>query len=351
MTIGERIKALRKKNDLTQEKLADYLGVSYQAVSKWECGASCPDLALIGPLTRLLHVTADELLGLTPPCTDERKAYFDAEYHEFWKKDCEADLEIARQAVAEYPGDFRYLYWLATTEWFVGHGVEMDRDLLESSARHNLFILENCVDPYLRNGAISGLVYAYMSLDDPNEAKKYAMMYPEDTETSRDKLLSLCLKGDELDKLQKGILYKSLLRLLCALDAFRYAERNLSVAAMDAEEAILRAIIPDGNYQHFHAHLGLLNLERAKVAARDGRYDEAAELLTDAKEHVEQFDRVYRNCVEVYTAPLLDGYTAVHDDRRFEEETMKDYVCETALTAPVFAPLREREDFQALFGQ
>ena len=33
--IGKRIRELRKKNDLTQEKLADYLGVSYQAVSKW----------------------------------------------------------------------------------------------------------------------------------------------------------------------------------------------------------------------------------------------------------------------------------------------------------------------------
>ena len=40
MNIGEKIKELRRKNDLTQEKLADYLNVSYQAVSKWECGVS-----------------------------------------------------------------------------------------------------------------------------------------------------------------------------------------------------------------------------------------------------------------------------------------------------------------------
>jgi len=40
MTIGERIKSLRHKNDLTQERLAEYLSVSPQAVSKWECGFS-----------------------------------------------------------------------------------------------------------------------------------------------------------------------------------------------------------------------------------------------------------------------------------------------------------------------
>ena len=40
MTIGERIKELRKKNGMTQEKLAEYLSISYQAISKWECGVS-----------------------------------------------------------------------------------------------------------------------------------------------------------------------------------------------------------------------------------------------------------------------------------------------------------------------
>ena len=50
---------------MTQEKLAEYLHVSFQAVSKWETGAATPDLSLIVPLARLLDVTTDELFGIS----------------------------------------------------------------------------------------------------------------------------------------------------------------------------------------------------------------------------------------------------------------------------------------------
>ena len=62
--IGQKIKELRKKADMTQDRLADYLGVSAQAVSKWEVGSASPDLSLIVPLCRVFGVTADELLGI-----------------------------------------------------------------------------------------------------------------------------------------------------------------------------------------------------------------------------------------------------------------------------------------------
>ena len=61
--IGQKIKELRKKADMTQDRLAEYLGVSAQAVSKWEVGSASPDLSLIAPLCRLLGCSADELLG------------------------------------------------------------------------------------------------------------------------------------------------------------------------------------------------------------------------------------------------------------------------------------------------
>jgi len=61
-SIGKRIAALRKNQGMTQEDLAGKLGVSSQAVSKWETDASCPDISLLPLLCRTLGVTSDELL-------------------------------------------------------------------------------------------------------------------------------------------------------------------------------------------------------------------------------------------------------------------------------------------------
>lgn len=62
-TIGNRIQKFRKDKSLTQEALAEQLGVSPQAVSKWENDSSCPDITLLPQLCRILGVTTDELLS------------------------------------------------------------------------------------------------------------------------------------------------------------------------------------------------------------------------------------------------------------------------------------------------
>ena len=61
-TIGSRISAYRKAKGLTQEAMAEKLGVSAQAVSKWENDQSCPDISLLGDLAKILDITTDELL-------------------------------------------------------------------------------------------------------------------------------------------------------------------------------------------------------------------------------------------------------------------------------------------------
>ena len=63
LKIGKFIQYLRKKNGLTQNALAEKLSVSFQAVSKWENGETLPDTGLLLPLSDILGVTVDTLLG------------------------------------------------------------------------------------------------------------------------------------------------------------------------------------------------------------------------------------------------------------------------------------------------
>lgn len=62
LKIGDKIKSLRKAQDITQEKLAAYLNISYQAVSKWENGTALPDITLVPQIANFFGVSADELL-------------------------------------------------------------------------------------------------------------------------------------------------------------------------------------------------------------------------------------------------------------------------------------------------
>ena len=62
-TLGQRIFNLRKQKHITQEAMAEQLGVSPQAVSKWENDNACPDIMLLPSLAKLLGATVDELLS------------------------------------------------------------------------------------------------------------------------------------------------------------------------------------------------------------------------------------------------------------------------------------------------
>ena len=65
-SIGKKIAFYRKARGITQEELSEKLGVSPQAVSKWENDIACPDIQLLAPLAKILEVTTDELLSAEP---------------------------------------------------------------------------------------------------------------------------------------------------------------------------------------------------------------------------------------------------------------------------------------------
>ena len=66
MTIGQKIAEKRKRKGLTQEEVAERLGVTPQAVSKWENDASCPDITLLPKIAKLFETTTDDILSAEP---------------------------------------------------------------------------------------------------------------------------------------------------------------------------------------------------------------------------------------------------------------------------------------------
>ena len=70
MNIGNVIKKYRKELGYTQEEMANRLGVTTQAVNKWENGNCNPDIELLAPIARLLHISLDTLLSFRENLTD-----------------------------------------------------------------------------------------------------------------------------------------------------------------------------------------------------------------------------------------------------------------------------------------
>ena len=78
MTTADRIQSLRKSKGMSQEELADAVGVSRQAVSKWESEQATPDLEKIVIMSDVFEVTTDYLLkGIEPVKTDDHKTMAD----------------------------------------------------------------------------------------------------------------------------------------------------------------------------------------------------------------------------------------------------------------------------------
>lgn len=71
MTLGAQIALYRKKLNITQEALAQKLGVTNQAVSKWESEQCCPDVTLLPKIADIFEISLDELFGRAAPVPDE----------------------------------------------------------------------------------------------------------------------------------------------------------------------------------------------------------------------------------------------------------------------------------------
>ncbi len=343
MSFGTTIKALRHGANMTQERLAELLSISPQAVSRWETDAAMPDISLLPPLATLFGVTTDHLLGMDSYQRDLRRAEFDEAFHDYWKHDDkERNYQIALRAVEEYPGDMAYVEWLASAEYYVAIPKVDDEEyhrLLESSIRHYRIVLDGDVDAKLRDKALCGITLALSMNGQKDKAMEYAVQIED--ETSQEDMIGWCLEGEEKSKHHQRMLEKALNRFISYLSLIPGMERCLAM------EKILQILIPDGNYQYYHNHLQYNAIAKATLLLNEPRYDDAIAALRQARYHAEEMV-TYGNAGRYrFTAPLfchVEGEKpvsdAVEDDVDDFIRCLQNYRC--------FDPLRDREDFKAL---
>ena len=103
--LSENIKRLRHENNLTQETLAEFLGVTFQSVSNWERGESYPDITILPEIASFFKVSIEELLGVNKAEDEDAIKKLIEEHDNF------TDYKLIRQSIYhlkdKYPNDFR----------------------------------------------------------------------------------------------------------------------------------------------------------------------------------------------------------------------------------------------------
>lgn len=103
--LGEKIKSLRKEKNISQEIFANYLGVSFQAVSKWENGNTMPDVTMIPAIASFFNVSTDELFDFNLYEIEKNVDAIVDEYSKYWYADKAKAEQVIRDGLKKYPGN------------------------------------------------------------------------------------------------------------------------------------------------------------------------------------------------------------------------------------------------------
>ncbi len=172
MDIGAKIKELRKKRGITQERLAEYLNISPQAVSKWESGISLPDITFVAPIAAFFRVTTDELLSVDRSVTDLKLRRYTEKLDELTLNyDYVGVAELCREVLKEYPGQYEYMIRLAGA---ILNENPLTPDMAEEIISLCEAVSEDCTDENLRVEANRILAFAYSQIGRKEEALKLA---------------------------------------------------------------------------------------------------------------------------------------------------------------------------------
>ena len=283
MSIGSTIKKLRHEREMTQEQLAEYLGITANAVSQWECDRTAPDISQLPMLARVLQVSTDRLLGIDfskdeeeiERILDESAAY--ATTGEFTKA-----LETTRNGLKQYPQSFHLMARLAENLY----SVKSSEDEIERICDK---ILKECAESGPRDHACRLKIMLYGKRGEHDKILELANKLPH-IWVSREEML-MRWNFDNSEKRHAELVgyakfyIKSLttcLGKIASLTCYSYEEKiRLRKQIID----ILQVIYPEKDYLSNGGIIASNYYLIASLYIKSGEYDQALDALEKSHEY------------------------------------------------------------------
>ena len=333
LDLGNNIRQLRRRDKRTQEALAEALGVTSQAVSRWESGGSFPDMNLIPSIANYFGVSIDELFGYTNERTkriDElvTKIYDMIRQNNGVDNNISECIAIARNALVEFPGNEKLMLSLASVLYTAGyvrygecHLIDEEGYSVYDTEKHRTYeewreaiplyekVLETLPNGSLRDRAVEELSQLYVNVGSYDKSLSLAESAPK-MWNSRELLRIYACDGKQQAKAMGEALLHTVNSCAALIIHTTMAYQNHMTAGEKAQ-AVLSAIklfdhvCIDGNYGEFYSFLSHMYMLHSLYLWLDGKHDEAFDDLDRALELYKKFEEVCRLKKAYYTAPLV----------------------------------------------
>lgn len=236
LKIGNKIRFLRKKQRITQEQLAEKIGVSYQAVSKWENNIVLPDITLIPVLASYFGVSTDEILSYSSYEKDKDIEEIVTQAAKHRETDPSEGWKILQEGLKKYPdNDILLNNLLYVMNYNQSPEAQWDETLKLASK-----IIDKTDSDEIKYDALRFVAYAYKEKGDISSASAALEQIPELYFTKLSEL-AFILEGTEkytAAEKQKWISFEMLLQMMWKLAEYYRDEGDINNAIEETQRAL-----------------------------------------------------------------------------------------------------------------
>lgn len=232
INIGGTIRVLRKENKLTQEQLAEKIGVSFQAVSKWENSIALPDIALLPKLAQIFGVSIDKIFSYSTKEIQEEIDNYCWQSYELRETDPQKGRAILEEALQKYPDNDILLNNLL---YCINYSENPDETIQLAS---KLIDITNESD--IKYDALRFLAYAFNAKGDNKSAVSALEQIPEIYFTKLSEMAFITegqAKYDAAEK-QKWLSFETLIQMMWKLAEFYRDSGDIKKALLETQTAL-----------------------------------------------------------------------------------------------------------------